>query len=151
MKIVNQPTEIDGIRVVQDSEEIADALRHGETVYHWEAGDSMSPMLRHMEYCKIVPVAHPDDVKEGDAVFCKINSDPNPMFHYYMVHQVWQKADFGHDNKTWYKFGSTMTTVFGWSSEVLGKAYGTDIFQEVTQEIKDAWEAERIESEYQQD
>jgi hypothetical protein len=151
MKIVNQPTEIDGIRVVQDSEEIADALRHGETVYHWEAGDSMSPMLRHMEYCKIVPVAHPDDVKEGDAVFCKINSDPNPMFHYYMVHQVWQKADFGHDNKTWYKIGSTMTTVFGWSSEVLGKAYGTDIFQEVTQEIKDAWEAERIESEYQQD
>ena len=151
MKIVNQPTEIDGIRVVQDSEEIADALRHGETVYHWEAGDSMSPMLRHMEYCKIVPVAHPDDVKEGDAVFCKINSDPNPMFHYYMVHQVWQKADFAHDNKTWYKIGSTMTTVFGWSSEVLGKAYGTDIFQEVTQEIKDAWEAERIESEYQQD
>jgi hypothetical protein len=142
MRVVNKPTEIDGIRVVQDSEEIADALRHGETVYHWEAGDSMSPMLRHMEYCKIVPVAHPDDVKEGDAVFCKLNGDQNPLLHYYMVHQVWQKANFGHDGKTWFKIGSTMTTIFGWSSEVLGKAYGTDIFQEITPEIRAEWEAE---------
>ena len=142
MRIVNQPTEIDGFRVVQDSEEIADALRHGETVYHWEAGDSMSPMLRHMEYCKIVPVAHPDDVKEGDAVFCKLNGDQNPLLHYYMVHQVWQKANFGHNGKTLFKIGSTMTTIFGWSSEVLGKAYGTDIFQEITPEIRAEWEAE---------
>jgi hypothetical protein len=34
MRIVNEPQEIDGIRVVQGGEEIADALRHGETVYH---------------------------------------------------------------------------------------------------------------------
>jgi hypothetical protein len=149
MRFVDQPTEIDGFRVVQDSEEIAKALRNGETVYHWEAGDSMSPMLRHMEYCKIVPVAHPDDVKEGDAVFCKLNSDTNPLLHYYMVHQVWQKADFGHDNKTWFKIGSTMTTVFGWSSEVLGKAYGTDIFQEVTDEIRAMWAAENDETDEQ--
>jgi hypothetical protein len=102
-----------------------------------------------MEYCKIVPVAHPDDVKEGDAVFCKLNSDTNPLLHYYMVHQVWQKADFGHDNKTWFKIGSTMTTVFGWSSEVLGKAYGTDIFQEVTDEIRAMWAAENDETDEQ--
>ena len=149
MRFVDQPTEIDGFRVVQDSEEIAKALRNGETVYHWEAGDSMSPMLRHMEYCKIVPVAHPDDVKEGDAVFCKLNSDTNPLLHYYMVHQVWQKADFGHDGKIWFKIGSTMTTVFGWSSEVLGKAYGTDIFQEVTDEIRAMWAAENDETDEQ--
>lgn len=149
MRFVDQPTEIDGFRVVQDSEEIAKALRNGETVYHWEAGDSMSPMLRHMEYCKIVPVAHTDDVKEGDAVFCKLNSDANPMLHYYMVHQVWQKADFGHDGKTWFKIGSTMTTIFGWSSEVLGKAYGTDIFQEVTDEIRAMWAAENEETDEQ--
>ena len=149
MRVVNQPTEIDGIRVVQDYEEIAKALRDGETVYHWEAGDSMSPMLRHMEYCKIVPVAHPENVKEGDAVFCNINSDANPAFHYYMVHQVWQKAYFGHDGKTWFKIGSTMTTIFGWSSEVLGKAYGTDIFQEVTDEIRAMWAAENDEADEQ--
>jgi hypothetical protein len=149
MRFVDQPTEIDGFRVVQDSEEIAKALRNGETVYHWEAGDSMSPMLRHMEYCKIVPVAHPDDVKEGDAVFSKLNSDTKPLLHYYMVHHVWQKADFGHDGKTWFKIGSTMTTVFGWSSEVLGKAYGTDIFQEVTDEIRAMWAAENDETDEQ--
>jgi hypothetical protein len=141
MRFVDQPTKIDGFRVVQDSEEIAEALRNGETVYHWEAGDSMSPMLRHMEYCKIVPLGA-DEIKEGDAVFCKLNSDTNPLFHYYMVHQVWQKANFGHDGKTWYKIGSTMSTIFGWSSEVLGKAYGTDIFQVVTDEIKAMWAAE---------
>jgi hypothetical protein len=83
-----------------------------------------------------------DEIKEGDAVFCKLNSDTNPLFHYYMVHQVWQKANFGHDGKTWYKIGSTMSTIFGWSSEVLGKAYGTDIFQVVTDEIKAMWAAE---------
>ena len=141
MRVVNQPTEIDGLRVVQDPEEIAEALKNGETVYHWEAGDSMSPMLRHMEYCKIVP-CHAVDVNVGDAVFCKLNGDSNPMFHYYMVHQVWQKADFGHDNKLWFKIGSTMTTIFGWSSEILGKAYGTDIFQEITDEIREEWAQE---------
>lgn len=141
MRVVNQPTEIDGIRVVQDPEEIAEALKNGETVYHWEAGDSMSPMLRHMEYCKIVPCA-PIDVHEGDAVFCKLNSDSNPLFHYWMVHQVWQRANFGHDHRLWFKIGSTMTTIFGWSSEVLGKAYGTDIFQEITDEIREEWARE---------
>jgi hypothetical protein len=148
MRFVDQPTKIDGFRVVQDSEEIAEALRNGETVYHWEAGDSMSPMLRHMEYCKIVPLGA-DEIKEGDAVFCKLNSDTNPLFHYYMVHQVWQKANFGHDGKTWYKIGSTMSTIFGWSSEVLGKVYGTDIFQEVTDEIRAMWAAENDETDEQ--
>lgn len=141
MRFVDQPKEIDGFRVVQDSEEIAEALRNGETVYHWEFGDSLAPLIRSGEYCRIEPVGA-DEVKEGDAVFCKLNSDANPLFHYYMVHQVWQKANFGHDGKTWYKIGSTMTTIFGWSSEVLGKAYGTDIFQEVTDEIRAMWAAE---------
>ena len=50
MRIVNEPETIDGIRVVQNNEEIAKALSNGETVYHWEAGDSMKPLIRHMEY-----------------------------------------------------------------------------------------------------
>jgi hypothetical protein len=61
---------------------------------------------------------------------------------YYMVHQVWEISNCGHDGKTWYKIGSTGTAIFGWSCEILGKAYGTDIYQEVTQEIQDAWAAE---------
>ena len=95
MRIVNEPETIDGIRVVQDSEEIAEALRHGETVYHWEAGDSMRPLINHMEYCRIVPI-HPESVQRGDAVFCKMTSEQGD---YYMVHQVWEIANCGHDGR----------------------------------------------------
>jgi hypothetical protein len=140
MRIVNEPEAIDGIRVVQDSEEIAEALRHGETVYHWEAGESMTPLINHMEYCKIVPLRLADaPASRGDAVFCKMTSEQGD---YYMVHQVWEIANCGHDGRTWYKIGSTGTTVFGWSCEILGRAYGTDSYQEVTPEIEAAWQAE---------
>ena len=140
MRIVNEPERIDGIRVVQDSDEIARAMMNGETVYHWEAGDSMTPLIRHMEYCKIVPLNYGDTIERGDAVFCKIKDETGQ--EYYMVHQVWEISSCGHDRKTWYKIGSTGTSVFGWSCKVLGKAYGTDIFQEVTDEIRAAWQAE---------
>ena len=136
MRIVNEPETIDGIRVVQDNEEIADALRHGESVYHWEAGDSMTPLIRHMEYCKIFPCA-PIDVQRGDAVFCKMKSQTGE--EYYMVHQVWEISNCSHDHRRWFKIGSTGTTIFGWTDEILGKAYGTDIFQEVTPEIMAEW------------
>jgi hypothetical protein len=136
MKTVNEPKIIDGIRVVQDENEIAEALKNNETVYHWEAGNSMEPLINHMEYCKIVPCA-PIDVKRGDAVFCKMVTETGEP--YYMVHQVWEIADCGHDHKKWFKIGSTGTQVFGWSCEVLGKAYGTDIYQEITPEIVNEW------------
>ena len=139
MRIVNEPETIDGIRVVQDNEEIAQALRNGETVYHWEAGDSMSPLINHMEYCKITPIAHTYDIHTGDAVFCKMRSVEGD---YYMVHQVWQIANCGHDGRAWFKIGSTGTTIFGWTCEVLGKACGTDIYQEVTDEIRAVWQTE---------
>jgi len=139
MRIVNEPTEIEGLRVVQDENEIAKALENGETVYHWEAGNSMAPLINHMEYCKIVPCV-PIDVNRGDAVFCKmISSTGEP---YYMVHQVWEISNCCHDHRKWFKIGSTGTQVFGWSCDVLGKAYGTDIYQEITPEIEKAWEEE---------
>jgi hypothetical protein len=61
---------------------------------------------------------------------------------YYMVHQVWEISDCRFDRKKWFKIGSTGSSIFGWTCEVLGKAYGTDIFQEVTDEIRAAWQAE---------
>lgn len=70
-RIVNEPREIDGIRVVQDSWEIKKALENKETVYHWEAGTSMQPLINHMEYCKIKPCV-PIEVKRGDAVFLSL-------------------------------------------------------------------------------
>ena len=145
MRVVNEPTEIEGLRVVQDEYEIAKALENGETVYHWEAGNSMSPLINHMEYCKIVPCM-PIDVKRGDAVFCKIIADTGEP--YYMVHQVWEIADCGHDHRKWFKIGSTGTQIFGWSCDVLGKAYGTDIYQEMTLEIKANLEKEWMTAHY---
>jgi hypothetical protein len=140
MRIVNEPKKIHGLRVVQDYKEIAEALQNGESVYHWEAGDSMRPLIRHMEYCKIVPCV-PIDVKRGDAVFCKLK-DQHTGEEYYMVHQVWEISNCGYDHRMWFKIGSTGTNIFGWSCDILGKAYGTDIFQEATPEIRAAWEEE---------
>jgi len=109
-KIVNEPREIDGMRIVQDSWEIAEALKNGETVLHWEAGTSMQPLINHMEYCKITPCV-PIDVKRGDAVFCIL--DDGMGHEYPMVHQVWEISDASHKNELWFKKGSTMTTNFG--------------------------------------
>lgn len=138
MKIVNEPIEIDGIKVIQDYDEIAKALERGEYVYHWEAGTSLTPLINNMEYCKIIPTT-PTHVKRGDCVFCRIKDhDGN---EHYTIHQVWEISDCGYDGRLWFKIGSTFGTIFGWSCKVLGKAYGTDIYQEeMTKEILDYFE-----------
>lgn len=144
MRIVNEPKEIDGIRVVQDPYEIEKALKNGETVYHWEMGDSMSPLIKHMEYCKIKPCV-PVEVKRGDAVFCVLHDDMGGSWP--MVHQVWEISDASHTNELWFKIGSTGTSIFGWTKEVYGIAKGTDIFQEFTEEMRIALEKEREKAE----
>lgn len=135
-RIVNEPTEINGRRVVQEWEEIEEALKNGETVYHWEAGTSMKPLINHMEYCEIKPCVR-EDVKRGDAVFCIMTDDNG--YRYGMVHQVWEISNCGHGEDLWFKIGSTGTSVFGWTKEVCGIARGTDIFQEVTPQIRESW------------
>ena len=140
MRIVNEPQEIDGIRVVQDPYEIEKALKNGETVYHWEMGDSMSPLIKHMEYCKIKPCV-PIDVKRGDAVFCVLHDEMGGVWP--MVHQVWEISDASHTNELWFKIGSTRTSIFGWTKEVYGIAKGTDIFQEFTEEMRIQLEKEK--------
>lgn len=131
-RIVNEPKEIDGIRVVQDSFEMVEALMNGETIYHWEFGTSLAPLINNGEYCKITPCS-PIDVKRGDCVFCIIRSQNGQGFP--MVHQVWEISDCGYDKERWFKIGSTMSTIFGWTKEVYGIARGTNIYQEVTDEI----------------
>ena len=128
-KIVKNATEIDGIRVVQDYDKIAEALANGETVLHWEGGSSLAPLINHLEFCRIEPLNSIDDVKRGDCVFCSI-IDQETQIKYYMVHQVWEISNSGYDHKKWFKIGSTNSTIFGWTQEVLGIAYGTDIYQD---------------------
>ena len=47
-------------------------LRAGETVSFREGGNSMTPRIKSRQKCTYSPVAAPDDVKVGDAVFCKV-------------------------------------------------------------------------------
>jgi len=140
MRVVNEPKMIDGLRVIQDPHEMEEALKNGESFYHWEMGNSMSPLIKHMEYCKVIPCV-PNDVKRGDAVFCVLHDDMGGSWP--MVHQVWEISDASHTNELWFKIGSTGTSIFGWTKDVYGIAKGTDIFQEFTEEMRLAMEAEK--------
>ena len=134
MKTVNEPKEIEGLRVIQDSEEMEKALKNGESFYHWEFGDSLTPLIRNREYCLVTPCTI-TDVKRGDCVFCVLSDDMGNR--YPMVHQVWEISDASHSGELWFKIGSTHSSIFGWTKEVYGIAKGTDIFQEFTQKWKD--------------
>ena len=144
MRIVNEPTEIDGLRVIQDTEEMEKALKNGESFYHWEFGDSLSPIIRNREYIVVKPCV-PIEVKRGDCVFCVMSDDMGNRWG--MVHQVWEISDASHTGELWFKIGSTGTSIFGWTKEVYGIAKGTDIFQEFTSKWREFLEAERAKAE----
>lgn len=143
MEIVNEPKTIEGLRVIQDPKEMVEALKNGESFYHWEMGDSLSPLINNMEYCKITPCV-PIDVKRGDCVFCVIKGDNGTEWP--MVHQVWEISNSSHNGELWFKIGSTGTSIFGWTKEVYGIAKGTDIYQVLTNEMIEAMEREKEES-----
>ena len=77
----------------------------------------------------------PIDVKRGDCVFCIL--DDGMGHEYPMVHQVWEISDASHTNELWFKIGSTMSTIFGWTKKVYGIAKGTNIYQEMTPKWKE--------------
>jgi hypothetical protein len=129
IKIVNSPSKIDGIRVVQDYGEILEALKNGESVMHWESGNSLHPLIKNLEYCCIKP-CKPIDVKRGDCVFCIIEDENNHEL-LPMVHQVWEISNASATNELWFKIGSTYASIFGWTKRVYGIAKGTNIFQKI--------------------
>ena len=144
MRIVNEPREIDGLRVIQGPHEMEQALKNGESFYHWEFGESLSPLIRDREYCLVRPCV-PHDVKRGDCVFCVIKGENGMSWP--MVHQVWEISDASHTGELWFKIGSTGTSIFGWTKEVYGIAKGTDIFQEFTDKWREILEKEREKAE----
>lgn len=119
--IVNSPTEINGIKVIQDYAEIKKQLEKGNLVYHWELGDSLYPLIRSGEYCLIKPIK-PSEVKRGDIVFCSVYGG-------YMVHQVWEISYGSSLDVPWFKIGDSHSSIFGWTIEVFGIAKGTNIFE----------------------
>ena len=129
-EIVNQPKELQGYRVVQDGEEIYKALQNKETVMHWEAGNSMYPLLMHMEYCKIRPVEK-HQVKQGDPVFCGFlyrDKEDGQIKTAYMVHRCTEV--FVRGGEYYFKIEGTDGTVFGWTQDVYGVAERTNVFQD---------------------
>lgn len=128
MILVKEPKEINGIRVVQDYTELVKAVRNGETVYHWEFGNSMSPMFPNKGYCKIMPIEDISQVKSGDAVLCIVGGYP-------MVHMVWQVSNMD-EEKPYFLIGSTSGSLYGWTSEIIGKAYATPYIEDVEDPIE---------------
>lgn len=47
-------------------------LRAGETISFREGGNSMTPRIKSRQKCTYSPVLSPNDIKVGDAVFCKV-------------------------------------------------------------------------------
>lgn len=119
---VNSPKNIDGIEVVQENEAILEHLIHGDSVYHWERGESMEPVLHDKEYCLIKPIPKDYEIKQGDAVFCNVNG-------YLMTHIVWMVSNTA--KTPYYLIGSTSGSLYGWTNQVFGIAYGTRILENV--------------------
>ena len=49
-------------------------LKNGETVSFREGGNSMTPRIKSRQKCTYSPVRSMDDVRLGDAVFCRVAS-----------------------------------------------------------------------------
>ena len=129
-RYVKSPTEINGVRVVNNAGEALDALMEGETVARFEYGDSMMPMLKSGEYCILHPVTNPNKVNIGDAVFCNVEG-------YIMTHLVINKST-AHTDKPYFLIGDTNMNIYGWTSEIYAIAKGTNILEE-PQELT-SWE-----------
>ena len=133
-EIVNNPKEVKGYRVVQDGKEIMEALKNGETVMHWEAGNSMMPLIFHMEYCKITPIGNlpilNKDFIIGKPVFCHFvyPLKEGGYGDFYMVHRCTEIYE--RDGELYFRIEGTDGTHFGWTKDVYGIAESTGIFQD---------------------
>ena len=99
-------TTIDGLKVIADLNEAVETLLNGETVAHWEWGESMMPILESGQYVRLTPTYnHP---KSGDIVLA--NVDGKWTCHLaLMVNEA----------SGWCLVGTTSGDVIGWSNNVL--------------------------------
>ena len=94
-------------------------LAAGETVVRREKGNSMVPRIHSGEAIETVPVGGPDDVKEGDVVWCKVKGN-----HY--THLVKAKRREG---EVWrFQIGNNKGGVNGWIGieSIFGRAVSAD-------------------------
>lgn len=130
-KFVDSPSkiEIDGkeITVVQNYADLITLVSKGNTVAHWESGDSLFPLIQDMEYCKVSPI-NKDDVTIGMCVLCVIENIGT------MIHRVVDIVE--RDNEKWFQIGDTLNNIYGWTTNVIGLAEHTNIFQEINSRTK---------------
>lgn len=106
MTIVESPEKLDGLKVIENDEEMVETLSKGETIAHWERGMSMHPVLTDGQYVRLEPIH--DIPNCGDIVYCNVNG-------YWMCHMVLvvNKAS------GYCLIGSTSYDIYGWTNEIL--------------------------------
>lgn len=109
IEIVNNPSTLHGLRVVQNIEDVIKALKDGETIARYEFGSSMRPILVSGQYARLEPLKEEPQI--GDAVFCCVHG-------HWMTHMIWMKNR--HSGS--YLIGSTSGQMYGWTNKVLAIA-----------------------------
>lgn len=130
--IVNNPETIEGYKVVNDGKEILKCLQNGETIMHYEFGNSLFPILKSGEYCKITPIGEIVDKGffVGKPVFCHFvyPLKEGGYGDFYMVHRCTEVYE--RDGEVYFRIDSTDGNCFGWTKDVYGIAESTGYFQD---------------------
>ena len=108
-KKVKSPSRLDGLRVINNTDEMVKILSEGETIAHFEWGTSMHPIFPNGGYCRLTPTK--EIPNSGDAVFCCVDG-------VWMTHMVWVA------NKASGQclIGSTSGSLYGWTDKILAVA-----------------------------
>lgn len=123
IEMVNHPEKLDGLRVVQNIDEVVKSISDGETIARFEFGNSMRPVLCSGQYARLVPLHGSDDVQIGDAVFCNVGG-------YWMTHMVWNK----NRHSKQYLIGSSSGEMYGWTDIVLATAIPMPYIEKETED-----------------
>lgn len=119
--ITTEPSEIDGIKVVNEIHEAIECVKNNEVIARYEFGTSMEPILKNGEYGIVTPVTNLEtDVQIGDAVLCEVNGIP-------MTHMVCMKSKTV--NGWYFLIGTSSMGLYGWTNKVYGLVHGTNICQ----------------------
>lgn len=109
IEIVKNAEKLDGLRVIQNLEEVIETLKEGETIARFEFGDSMMPIFESGQYARLTRLKELPQI--GDAVFCCVNG-------YWMTHMVWMCNRASGQCL----IGSTSGEIYGWTDEILALA-----------------------------
>ena len=75
------PSEIKGIKVIQDIDEAKEAVLNNQTITRFEFGDSLEPFVHSGEYLILHPIKDINNLKVEDVVLCEVNG-------YLMTHMI---------------------------------------------------------------